>query len=306
VKAPVISAIGHTALRVRDLPANIEFLDRFLGLRETERIDETAYLTHGSPHHSHELIAADANGLDHIGLEASGAGALEEIRARAAAGGHRILQETPIDPMLAEGFVLEGPEGFVFEIYVGMPGGQPNYHPRGLRPNRFGHVNLKSKDPEAFSRFLVDVFDFRVSDRFEPPSIVFLRCNVDHHAIAMFPGDSSGLHHHAWETQGIADLGRLGDRLDENGERLIWGPVRHGVGRNIAVYFTDPTGAICEVYTDMERIYDELGHEPGVWSVEDSRYYSFWAPMRPGPEFRAAGVESVPWGVPRFAEAAAR
>lgn len=301
MKAPVISAVGHTALRLQDVDATVEFLTRFLGLREVERIDGHVYLTHGATHHSLQLIEADADAVDHYGLEASSEEAMEEIRARAEAGGFRILSERPVDPMLPDGFVLEGPEGFPFEIYTGMPGGQPTYDATGVRPNRFGHVNVKSADPQRLSQFLVDVLDFRISDLFEPPGTVFLRCNVDHHGIAMFPAAGPGLHHHAWEAQSIADLGRLGDILDENGHGLLWGPVRHGVGRNIAVYFLEPGGSVVELYTDMEKIYDEIGHEPGVWSPEDPRYFSFWAPLRPGPEFREGGLDLAPFGSPTFA-----
>jgi catechol 2,3-dioxygenase len=299
VKLPLVSAVGHVAIAVSDQAGAVVNATTLMGLREAERIGPRAYLTHGRCHHSLELVAAPVDALDHIGLEVAGPWALEELRARADRLGARVLRETPIDPMLPEGLVVEGPDGFVFELYRGMPDGEPPYAPTGVRPIRLGHATVHASDPQALADFLVEAFDFRVSDRFDPPSRVFLRCNVDHHAIAIAPGEMVGIHHCGWEARGIDHLADLGDLLDDHGRHLLWGPVRHGVGRNIAVYFAEPSGLVVEYYTDMERVYDEDGHVPGVWSPDDPRYYSFWARMRPE-GFRKLGLPLIPWGDERI------
>lgn len=295
MKRPLVSSVGHVAIATADQDLALANATTMLGLRESERIGPRAYLTHGSPHHSLELVAAPADALDHIGLEVAGPWAFEEVRDRAERLGARVLRETPIDPMLPEGLVVEGPDGFVFELYRGMPGGEPAYAPTGVRPMRLGHATVHASDPQALSDFLVEAFDFRVSDRFEPPSRVFLRSGVEHHSIAIAPGEVVGIHHLGWEARGLDHLADLGDLLDEHGRHLLWGPVRHGVGRNIAVYLEEPSGLVIEYYTDMERIHDEDSHQPGVWSSEDPRYYSFWARMRPE-GFRDLGLPLAPWG----------
>jgi catechol 2,3-dioxygenase len=287
----VISAMGHVAIRVTDLDAAVWTATQIMGLRESERVDDTVYLTHGSPHHSLQYLGGATDGVDHIGLVASDASALEEIRRRVDRAGHEVISDTPLDVGIEEGFAFSGPDGFVYEIYIGMEDGQPTYPPTGVRPTRFGHVNLYSSDIEATRSFFEEILDFRLCDTVGDREGFFLRCNVDHHGVAVLRGEGV-MHHHAWEVESIADLGRLGDYLDDCGRHLLWGPVRHGIGRNIAAYFREPAGTVVEFYTDMERIYDEHSFVPRVWQTDDQRWYSFWAPMR-NPEFRTYGLPAV-------------
>lgn len=283
---PVISAIGHVALRVRDLEA-VEIVAReVLGLEQSSRDGEWVSFTADSSHHSLQYAQAEENAVDHLGLEAANSAALEEIRRRLEAEGVPILADRPLDPQLEEGVVFEAPDGFVFEVYVGMPTVEATVPSRGVRPDRFGHFTLTVEDPSVLSGFLERVLDFRVSDVVEAGR--FLRCNVEHHGIAVLPGEGR-LHHHAWEVRDIGEIVRLADLLDRRGERLVWGPIRHGAGDNIAAYFVDPAGVVVEYYTDMQRIYDE-GHVPGQWTMDDPRSYSLWAPVPPPADFMALGV----------------
>ncbi len=125
------------------------------------------------------------------------------------------------------------------------------------------------------SRFLAEVFDFKVSDRIGTDTAFFLRCNPEHHGIAVMKAESATLHHHAWLAQSIADLGRLGDRLARADRRLLWGPVRHGAGHNIAAYFVEPNGGVIELYTDMEQIYSP-DRPPTLWDEEDRYWVNQW------------------------------
>jgi catechol-2,3-dioxygenase len=283
---PVISAIGHVALRVRDREAVELFAREVLGLEETARDENWSYFTADSSHHSLQYAQADEDVVDHLGLVASGPAALEEIRRRLDAEGMPILSDRPLDPQLEQGLVFEAPDGFVFEVYVGMPSVAVSPPGGGVRPDRFGHYTLTVGDPHVLSDFLERVLDFRVSDVVEAGR--FLRCNVEHHGIAVLPGPGR-LHHHAWEVRDIGEIVRLGDLLDRRGERLVWGPIRHGAGDNIAAYLIDPAGVVVEYYTDMQRIYDE-NHIAGQWTMDDPRSYSLWAPIPPPGDFMGLGA----------------
>lgn len=287
--ASAISAIGHVAVRVTDLDAAVQDATAIIGLRVSERVDDTVYLTHGAPHHSLQYIAGHENAVDHVALEANGAAGLAEVRDRVDRGGFEIVSDRPLDIGVEDGFAFVGHEGFVYEIYIGMAEDQPPCHATGVGPTRFGHYTFNPEDPEAASRFLQEILDFRVSDVVAGGVGQFLRCNVDHHGIAVVKGEGT-LHHHAWEVRSIADLAKLGDLLDHEGRALIWGPVRHGIGRNIAAYFPQASGIVVEMYTDMERIYDEAGFEPRTWTTEDHRWFSLWGTHRPG-MFRDYGLK---------------
>jgi catechol 2,3-dioxygenase len=154
------------------------------------------------------------------------------------------------------------------------------YKPLGVRPNRFGHVTFHVADLPGFQAFLGDVLDFRVSDAIGDRAR-FMRCNVDHHGIGFSQGEVTKMHHYAWEVPGAADVGVWCDRIDEDGGTVLWGPVRHGCGRNIAAYVEDPSGIVVEYYADMERFYDETTFTVREWDVTDHKWYSLWSPMMP-------------------------
>jgi catechol 2,3-dioxygenase len=115
----------------------------------------------------------------------------------------------------------------------------------GVLPDRLGHFTLHPKDPEAVRDFLIRVLDFRLTDIIAGDGY-FLRCNSDHDGLGLFEGPGT-LHHHAWKVQSDAELGRLADLLDQHRLRLLWGPVRHGAGNNIAAYFPRAGWERCRV-----------------------------------------------------------
>jgi len=240
-------------------------------------------------HHELLYIESEHDGIDHIGLVATDAAALAEVRARVDAAGYQIVSETPLEEGIGEGFAFVGPEGFVYEIYIGMtelvaPQG-------GFGPDRFGHINLHPQHIDEYRRFLEEILDFKISDIIGDDFAYFLRCNADHHGIALITGRGS-MHHHAWQAQSIVELGKLGDRLDRLRRQLIWGPVRHGAGHNIAAYFVEPAGGVIELYSDLEQIYDD-NRPPIEWDAEDNRWFSRWGAYR-GQDFRSHGIFPAP------------
>lgn len=283
----VIATIGYSALRVKDIESALADATQIMGLRESARTGDRITLTHGEQHRSLVLIPSDSDGVDHIALHANGAEGMAEIRRRLREEDIAVLRDGPQDEQFTDGLRFVGPDDYEFEIFTGMDRGEPQFTPTGVRPRRFGHVNIFTPRPKPLISFLERILGFRVSDYLGEGA--FLRCNSDHHGIAVANADAARLHHSAWEVESIADLGRLGDVLDERGRNLIWGPVRHGVGRNIAAYFVEDSGHVVEYYTDMQRIENEETFVPGRWDTSDPNYYSLWWQMRPE-GFRDHGV----------------
>lgn len=288
--APVVDSIGHLAIRTRDLDAAVQHAVETMGMRETQRDGGTSYLRVGDEHHSLQYVAADEDGLDHLGLLAAGEPGLAEARLRVAEAGLQVVSEGPLDPGLADGFAFVGPDDVTYEVYLGMPRGEPPFSPTGLRPSRLGHFTMHPKDPPAVAEFLQTVLGFRVSDHVGPDGF-FLRCNSEHHGIGLFRGRGS-LHHHAWAVQSLGEIGRMADLLGDQRRRPLWGPIRHNVGNNIAVYFLEPAGSVVEYYADMEHILDEGSFVARSWDAEDSWWWSRWAEWRPE-GFRDHGLMPV-------------
>lgn len=268
-----ISEIGYVSLATKDLRASIVNAEKILGLTPVEVTNTKAYFGSGTGTRDLVYTASDVDGADHFGLIAPNLDELQAIRAKVDRAGYRVVAEQPYEDYIETGFAFVGPEGFTFHVHLGPT--RWDIRTGGFGPDRLGHFTVRAQDTIAFVKFLVDIFDFRVSDRIGVDQGFFLRCNPDHHGIALIKSEWTGLHHHAWETQGIADLGRLGDRLARAGSRLIWGPVRHGAGHNIAAYYQEPNGSVIELYTDLERIYDKE-REEFVWDADDQYWINQW------------------------------
>jgi catechol 2,3-dioxygenase len=280
--------IGHVALRVPDLEASVEHAIRTLGLRRTDAPGEGALLTANDKHHELQLSQSDMPGVDHVGLEVSSEDELRAVRERAAAAGANVLADEPLEPGLAHAVRIEAPLGLVFEVYTGMQRSAPDpAHLLGGHARKLGHVTFSVRAKDELVAFLIDVLGFRISDAVA--DFNWLRCDPDHHGIAIgsgFPADV--MHHYAFELKGWAGMQQYLDDLALQGERLIYGPGRHGPGYNLFTYLPDPAGAILEAYADLQRIEDDATYTPQGWE-RDPGAVNLWGPPPP-PDFGDYGL----------------
>ena len=285
----MIKAIGHVALQVPDLDASVRWATGVMGLREVAREGGTSYLTHGRTHHSLIYVEGAEGALDHISLEAADEPALDRLNdALAKKRVPTIAHER--EPGVAQSIRFELPDGHVVEVFTGMAEDETRHTGRGVQPRKFGHPMLKSERPRETQRFLEEVLGFRLSDDVGDGTLLFLRCNADHHGIGITKG-GEGLHHYAWEVENIGQLGLLGDVLEKNNGKFLWGPGRHGAGGNLFTYHLDPAGCVVEYYADLIKIYDEASYRPGRWEMSDYRFANLWGPGIPGHEFFDAGAK---------------
>lgn len=283
-----IASMGYVAMQSTDVDRAVAHAEQILGLTQTGRSGNAAFLSSAARMH-HELVYVDApaDAVGQFGLAASGPEGLASIRARVREAGFPIVAETPLVPGVAEAFSFVGPNGFVWEIYTRMAPAEISVAPH--RPERYGHINVHVRNARAFTQFLVDILDFKICDAIGDGFGYFVRCNTEHHGIAVIEGPVDKLHHHAWQVQSIVQLGQLGDRLWESGSRLLVGPVRHGeTGRNIAAYYVEPTGNVIELYADMRHIYDDDA-PINYMSADSTDWYTEWATYDTA-EFRSHGA----------------
>ncbi|MCJ8503996.1 VOC family protein [Kocuria flava] len=283
----LISEMGHVGIQTTDVEASVRDATELLGLRVTEQAGDAVYLAAGDVHHELVYRESDVNGVDSLGLVARDGDALKGIRRRVEDENLEVLTDRPRTAGVEDGFSFVGPEGWVFEITVGRQADVAAQ--QGFGPDRYGHLNFHPRNTRSMMQFLQRVLDFRLSDVIGDDYAYFMRCNPDHHGIALLPGKGT-FHHHAWQTQSVADLAKLGDRLHKAGRELIWGPVRHGAGHNIAAYYVEHSGAVVELYTDLEQIYDD-NREPVLWGAEDN-WWNMWSDYRPL-DFRDFGIPPV-------------
>ena len=91
----------------------------------------------------------------------------------------------------------------------------------------------------------------------------FLRCNADHHSLAIADGEKATLNHVAFEMRGIDEMMRGGGRIMADGRgKLMMGPGRHYAGDNTYYYFFDPQGNVSEYTAEVEQITDAAAWTP--------------------------------------------
>jgi catechol 2,3-dioxygenase len=136
--------------------------------------------------------------------------------------------------------------------------------PQGMpfKIQRLGHVVLMVSDLEHSVTFYTQVLGFKVSDVYsedlQPGGFAFLRCNTDHHAIALVgagPGESKHfeLHHVAFEVASLEEVFRVRDRLREHKVTITFDG-RRRAGCQISVEFLDPDKHTIEIYWGLDQV----------------------------------------------------
>ena len=276
----VIKRMAHVALLVPDLEASVAWATTVMGMREVEREGGVSYLTHSDCHHSLQYIAGDRSALDHIAMEAHDAQELATLTRRLRDHKVPILSEQPEESGIDRAVRFLGPDGHVIEVFTGMANAGPVHTGTGVQPRKFGHPTLTCPDIAPTRELFERVLRFRLSDEIGDGLLAFLRCTVDHHGLGLQKG-APGINHYAWQVENVATLGLLGDTLEKNGGRFIWGPGRHGAGQNIFTYHYDPAGCIVEYYADLYQVWDERTYQPGRWAADDWRAQNLWGPGAP-------------------------
>jgi catechol 2,3-dioxygenase len=142
---------------------------------------------------------------------------------------------------------------------------------------KIGHVVLNVTDLDAAVAFYAGVLGLEVSDRYPdtmvPGGMVFLRCNADHHGVALVGGAErsarTSLNHFAFEVASVEDVFRARAWLRERGVPIVF-EGRRRAGCQIAVEFCDPDGNNVEIYWSI----DQIG------TNEEARPASEWRPAK--------------------------
>jgi len=151
---------------------------------------------------------------------------------------------------------------------------------------KLGHVTFRDPNSPEVYKFYTNELGFRLSDQYEDV-FFWMRCNEDHHTVAVAPGKASGLHHIAFELGDWNDVKLMCDHFASEGFRLEAGPGRHGPGNNIFTYAVDPFGIRWEFFCEMNRIYDEENYVPKIWRGErSSTSTNIWGVVPPDSYFQ--------------------
>ena len=162
---------------------------------------------------------------------------------------------------------------------------------RGMAPpkgmdfhiSKLGHIVLRVNDLERSTAFYTQILGFKISDVYPdemmPGGMVFLRCNTDHHCLALVGAaeeraSNQELHHFAFEVATLAEVIRARDRLRAHNVKIDF-EGRRRAGCQIAVEFRDPDNHSVEIYWGVDQVGSDGRVRPsnewhGVRSLEEA------------------------------------
>jgi catechol 2,3-dioxygenase-like lactoylglutathione lyase family enzyme len=178
-------------------------------------------------------------------------------------------RRTDISPGVAEAIVFRDPTDLQIEVFARCRFHAHDKSDAGISPVKFGHIAHRVRDVQSHAAFYSEILGFRTSD-WIGDHFVFMRCGVDHHTVNFVRYETPALHHIAFEVKDWGELQRACEILAKNNIPLVWGPLRHIVGHNIAAYHRNADDVRVEMFCEMDMMKDEaLGYwEPRPWHEE--------------------------------------
>ena len=269
------AALSHIGLAVDDPVEAAAYYARTLGLAVSETLaDGTIRLGWGRGFHALELARDD--GL-HFGLELPDEATLAAFESRLQAHGVPAAREEVAGdhpPILA----FRDPDGHRIEAHGPVDRSGEHAADPGRRPVRIHHVTLASPAIAEQVAFYENILGFCISDRMGEV-FTWLRCNEEHHTVAVVAADVPALDHYAYEIDSWASLRTWCDELAARDVSLQWGPGRHGPGNNLFVMFDDLDGNRVELSCEMERYWDDRAqYAPRDWAP-GAKTVNLWGPV---------------------------
>lgn len=268
----LVSALRSVALTVPNLSDAEAFFTKTWHLQVAARTEDALYLRgSGADHHLLALhLAPGAAQILHVTLRARSAQALALAAQKTEAAGGRVLAPpAPLtEPGGGQAVTLADPDGRVFRLVHGDEQIDP-IHASDM-PVRLAHVVLNSGHVEETRQFMEQAFDFSLSDRTR--IMAFMRCNSDHHSMALGDTDNNALNHIAFLMPDLDAVMRGGGRMQDAGFPIEWGPGRHGPGDNAFNYFVGPFDIVIEYTAEVEQIDDSYqAGQPSDWTWPPGR-----------------------------------
>jgi catechol 2,3-dioxygenase-like lactoylglutathione lyase family enzyme len=272
-----VKRLRHVSFASPNVEAQLDYYQSIIGLAVIGRDDRRIILGTDSDELTLVLEHGAASRLTAIAYEVAPGLDLSDLQTSLASLDIKSEVRSDTAPGIPKTLVFDDPDGLQIELFSRWDFCKPVEPVRGLAVAKLGHVALYTPDPERAAKFFESVLGFRVSDRIEE-NFVFLRCGPEHHAMNFARGTEARIHHLAFELRDASHMHQACDLLGRNKFQILWGPVRHGPGHNVAVYHHNPDRYLIELYYSMDLMLDEeLGYfEPRPWHRDRPQRPKTW------------------------------
>ena len=138
-------------------------------------------------------------------------------------------------------------------------------------PVRLSHVVLNSPEPEKMRAWYEQHLGFRLSDTLNHPHVgdlfYFMRCNAQHHSMAIARGPHASLQHASFELRGIDEYMRGSGRCCGPGSGRSGAPAATRRGQHLHLLPSTPTGTRWSTPPSSTR----STRTPGTRSIFDAQ-----------------------------------
>ena len=283
--------LSHLTLETPDLGRELDYYENIIGLSVVSKDPNEVHLATKLGQLSTVLKKGPAPRCAGLAFQVSPNADIADIEKNIAREGLNCSAISDPYPGVEKTIAFDDPKGTRLELFSTAAFVDPR-EVIGVGPVKLGHVAFVVSDPKEMAEFYGRVLGFRVSDWVED-FFVFLRCGPDHHTVNFLQGSGAQrIHHVAFELRDAAHLNESCEVLGRNRLEILWGPVRHGPGHNMATYHRNPDQIIVELFTELDRMSDEeLAHfdpkpwhrdrpqRPKVWRKNERR--DIWGPQIP-------------------------
>lgn len=273
--------IGHASFTAPDIERQIDYYREVVGLHLVDRESNRAFMGTNSGQLAVVIEKGERESCTRLSFEVSPSQSFAEMAKHLASLGFTSETRKDSIPGLADVLVFNDSKGTSIELFS-----EPRFVPKGPKLGgavalKLGHLAFVVPDPKAAAEFYESVLGFRTSD-WIGDYFVFLRCGVDHHTVNFIRGPRVKMHHIAFEMRDTAHLHNALDQLGQKKVDVIWGPVRHGPGHNVAAYHFNPDGQMVEFFAELDRMSDEESgyFDPKPWHRDLPQRPKVWDPAQ--------------------------
>jgi catechol 2,3-dioxygenase-like lactoylglutathione lyase family enzyme len=286
--------LGHVTFETRDIDRATEYYVNVVGLKLGARDANRAYLVSRMGQLSVVLEKGSVDRCSKLSFEISPTVDLESGKRLIAEHGLAVEAASDAQPGIKKLLSFKDPKDTTIELFTEWSfldaGGADT---KGVGAYRLGHIAFFCHSPQQMVEFYAKVLGCRLSD-WIGDYFAFMRCGHEHHAVNFLRGDTQQMQHFAFELRDNSHLLQACDVLGREHKEILWGPVRHGPGHNIATYHRNPDDQIVELFCDMDVVADEeLNYfEPRPWHRDRPQRPKVWSPS----------MQRDIWGLPSTAE----
>ena len=289
MKPPLVNGLRSVEIGVPDVALAERFYVDTWQLGVAARIASTVYLRGTGPaHHLLSLTQTERPEVLAVTLNSPSRKEIEALAQSVPAHGGSILRAPGAidEPGGGYGIVFKDPQGRIIRSIC-----EDARHADALttpdRPVRLAHVVMNSHDTAAAQSFYEEALGFRLSDRTR--IMAFMRCNADHHSIALADADNDCLNHIAFMMTDLDSVMKGGGRMKDAGYPIHWGPGRHGPGNNLFNYFLGPFDFAIEYTAEVAQVDDTYRTgRPEDWKWPPGRIDHWGIGAGPSADLKAA------------------